>query len=245
MKLCRDLGAEVISADQDAAFSLPIDMSLGEGEPILPVAEDRELRDALSRYVVPAVSDARTVVERNLSSERLVENSTRDPLTGLWSRRAMTLGINRCKPGDCIAMVDLDFFKSVNDTLGHDAGDAVLSAFGSHLSAGTRDGDIVGRLGGEEFVILFPRTPLDEACAVMERLRSAWHDISPQGITFSAGVTLVREHAEPGTRAPQEALKEADALMYRAKALGRNRVLCAGGPDETDDRPDPTNTEET
>ncbi len=226
VSLCRQLGADVTTAEQDPGGSVPIDMSLGEGEPILPLTEDPELRDALARYLVPAISDARTVVERGLSSERLVENATRDQLTGLWSRRALTIAVNRCRPGDCIAMVDLDHFKTVNDTLGHEAGDTVLTAFGRHLQAGVRDRDVVGRLGGEEFVILFPSTPLGEACAALERLRATWPGASPQRVTFSAGATMVPAAPEPHEWAGQAAMRAADRLMYEAKASGRDRIAC-------------------
>jgi len=237
LKLCRELGAGVTTAELNDAGSVPIDMSLGEGDPILPVTDDQGVRDALARYLVPAVSDARTVVERGLSSARLVENATRDQLTGLWSRRALTIAVNRSRPGDCIALVDLDHFKDVNDSLGHEAGDAVLTAFGRHLQSGVRDRDIVGRLGGEEFVILFPLTPLDEACAALERLRGTWPSASPQGVTFSAGVAMVSPTTGPHEQAGQAALKAADTLMYLSKASGRDRISCRQTPPGTPTTP--------
>ena len=70
-----------------------------------------------------------------------------------------------------MALIDLDHFKNVNDTLGHDAGDTVLASFAAHLRAGVRDRDMVGRLGGEEFVVVFPATTIESAYDVLSRLR--------------------------------------------------------------------------
>lgn len=235
LKLCIALGAEVTSAEDDDGRALPIDLSLGEGDPLLPVSDDEGVRYALTRYLVPAVSDARTVVERGLSSERLVENATRDALTGLWSRRALSIAVNRSRPGDCIAMLDIDHFKAINDTLGHEAGDTVLVAFSAHLRAGVRTHDIVGRLGGEEFVILFPHTPIDEARSVLERLRQSWPAVSPQHVTFSAGLTVVPDLVGRHELAGQASLKVADELMYQAKSAGRDLII-AGTSALTEDR---------
>jgi hypothetical protein len=90
LTLCRALGADVATAD--APDSLPMDISLGEGEPLLPVTGDPRVRSLLSRYLVPAVSDARSIVESGLSSERLVQMATIDTLTGVWSRASLTYG---------------------------------------------------------------------------------------------------------------------------------------------------------
>jgi len=228
LDLCGALGASVIDAEQADADALPLDLSLGDSGPLLPVATSDPVRSAVTRFLTPAVSDARTVLDRNLRSERLVESATRDPLTGLWNRRALTMAVNRARPGDCIAMVDLDHFKQVNDTLGHDAGDTVLSAFGVHLRSRLRDRDVVGRLGGEEFVVVFPTTAIDEATAALDRLRETWRSASPQPVSFSAGVALVGDSATPVHMAGQVALQEADAAAYRAKSEGRDRVVVAG-----------------
>lgn len=76
--LCRELGAEVVPADSGVDNALPLDVSLGEGEPLPPATSDPQVADDIRRYLVPAVADARTVVERTLSSERLVESATRE-----------------------------------------------------------------------------------------------------------------------------------------------------------------------
>jgi diguanylate cyclase (GGDEF)-like protein len=220
--LCRSLGATIVPADRIDPDALPVDVSLDGEEPLVPASADGEVRLAVQRFVIPAVADARIVLERTLSSERLRERATRDPLTGLWNRRSLSLAIDRARPGDTIALIDLDHFKHVNDTLGHVAGDEVLVCFGEHLRGGVRDHDVVGRLGGEEFVVLLPRTGSDVACAVLDRLRLTWPAASPQNITFSAGVAHVQSD-EPG--AARAALELADARMYEAKAAGRNRIV--------------------
>ena len=228
--LCRALGAEVATADADLPDSVPIDISLGEGEPMLPVTSDPRVRTLLSRYLVPAVSDARSMVESRLSSERLVQMATMDTLTGVWSRASLTYAVNHMSRGDCVALIDLDHFKNINDTLGHDAGDTVLASFAAHLRAGVRDRDMVGRLGGEEFVVVFPATTIEGAYDVLSRLRASWQTSSPLPITFSAGIAGVTGLDGDSRSAGQTALKSADALMYAAKSAGRDRVECQQSP---------------
>jgi two-component system, cell cycle response regulator len=205
---------------------VPMDMSLGEGEPLLPVTSDPRVRALLTRYLVAAVSDARLVVERGRTSEQLVQMATIDVLTGVWSRRSLTLAINHARSGDCVALIDLDHFKAVNDTLGHDAGDTVLATFAAHLRAGVRDQDIVGRFGGEEFVVMFPATTPGTAYAILNRLRGSWLVSSLIPITFSAGIAVVAEGDRHHRLGGPIALKAADALMYEAKAAGRDRIRC-------------------
>lgn len=225
LALCRELGAEVALAEQDLPDSVPIDISLGEGEPLLPVTSDPRVLVMLTRYLVAAVSDARLVVERGRTSERLVQMATIDVLTGVWSRRSLTLAINHARSGDCVALIDLDHFKAVNDSLGHEAGDVVLSTFAAHLRAGVRDRDIVGRYGGEEFVVVFPATTPESASAVLGRLRVSWLASSLAPVTFSAGIAIVADSdGQEGPIGPI-AVRAADALMYEAKAAGRDRVF--------------------
>ena len=234
LNLCRALGADVATADADLPDSMPMDISLGEGEPLLPITGDPRVRSLLSRYLVPAVSDARSIVESGLSSERLVQMATIDMLTGVWSRASLTYAVNHMSQGDCVAMVDLDHFKSVNDTLGHDAGDTVLASFAGHLRSGVRDRDMVGRFGGEEFVVVFPATTIEGAYDVLRRLRASWQTASPLPITFSAGIAAVTGLDGDREPAGQSALKSADALMYAAKSAGRDRVECQQSPTPDD-----------
>lgn len=166
--------------------------------------------------------------------------STIDPLTGLSNRRhfmeqAHTVLQQASRYGHTVAlvMVDIDYFKKVNDTCGHAAGDALLKAFGSLLSQFMRQSDIVGRYGGEEFIFLLPQTSLDEARATMEKLRakieSSPVSVEGQDIAFTAsfGLCTCQPSAACDTQNTLESLiKCADCGLYQAKNQGRNRIIC-------------------
>lgn len=156
--------------------------------------------------------------------------ATRDPLTGCLNRRAFCERLDAewrrsTRNGGilCCVMADIDRFKSVNDTHGHAAGDAVLQGVAQILRDGVRASDIVSRFGGEEFCILLPDTPLDGAAAVAEKLRTmiAHGQIAGLMVTASFGVAAGASNMK-GT----EALVElADRALYAAKRSGRNRVI--------------------
>lgn len=159
--------------------------------------------------------------------------SLSDPLTDVGNRRrleqALALEVGRAaRTGDPLSLVmgDIDFFKRVNDTYGHDAGDKVLAAFGALLRRTTRLTDIVTRFGGEEFVVLMPHTDLPQAVQVAERVRCALAaqpiEPLPEAVTVSFGVATWAE-GENG----EALLQRADAAMYQAKQAGRNRVTAA------------------
>jgi diguanylate cyclase (GGDEF)-like protein len=172
---------------------------------------------------------------RNLHSE-LDQLATVDFLTGLPNRRRFMEQAEsemarsaRYKQPFAMAVLDIDFFKKVNDQYGHSAGDAVLKTFGAVCRETLRDSDFVGRIGGEEFAVLFPNTALPEAIKVLERLRSriaetavAIADNQTINITASFGVAIVSDHGDE--IAPLFQL--ADQALYEAKESGRNRV-CA------------------
>ena len=123
-------------------------------------------------------------------------------------------------------MIDIDHFKAVNDGFGHGVGDDVLRAIGAILSHGLRDTDLVGRVGGEEFMLILERTPIDVAAEACERIRRAiesfdWTSIQPRlAVTASIGVCAV---AAPC--ASRMVISQADSALYAAKAAGRNRVV--------------------
>ncbi len=126
-------------------------------------------------------------------------------------------------------MADLDFFKKLNDTYGHAAGDAVLRAFASLMLETLRQSDLVCRYGGEEFAFVFPESTLEEASSLAERFRAscAEHDIRLADgrlvrVTLSLGI------ADASACPLEEALKRADEALYEAKHQGRNRVVVAG-----------------
>ncbi len=164
-----------------------------------------------------------------------VDLALTDPLTGLHNRRFFEnhFDINfeqSKKQGKPFALMvlDIDHFKSVNDTYGHDIGDAVLKVFAQRLKKFTRESDFSCRFGGEEFVLLMPNTTLEEGFLMAERLRlkiaEEPFDVGlPQGplpITASVGVAAYEEPSD--TR--ESILKRADTALYRAKQEGRNRI---------------------
>lgn len=168
--------------------------------------------------------------------ETLLDQSTKDPLTGLANRgtalsefqNRFGLSLRYDRPLS-IVICDLDHFKQVNDTHGHGAGDFVLRAFSERLLATLREADLAGRIGGEEFIIVLPETDLSGARPFAERLRKAIAAMPvalPSGgltVTCSLGIS-------ERTAADQDAgqlLARADAALYQAKADGRNRV-CEG-----------------
>ncbi|AFK56197.1 sensor domain-containing diguanylate cyclase [Tistrella mobilis] len=163
---------------------------------------------------------------------RLDRDARTDPLTGLINRRGMDdvleLWRAEARPFAAIA-VDIDHFKQVNDSWGHEVGDAVLRRVGLILRQTARDTDLVCRTGGEEFLLLLPGLSSAAAVAVAERLRKAVarERIDPAGhVTVSAGVAVLPEDAtDIGA-----ALRLADEMLYEAKRAGRNRVVAAGSP---------------
>ena len=167
--------------------------------------------------------------------DRGIELSIIDPLTGLYNRRYMMDQLkqllDRSSQSDeslSIAAFDIDHFKRVNDTYGHDVGDVVLEEFARRLNENVRPTDIVCRPGGEEFLVIMPATPGDKACFAAERVRRSIADapfLVPEQdlhleITVSAGVAT-DEYSEQST---DTLLKQADDALYRAKKAGRNRV---------------------
>lgn len=160
----------------------------------------------------------------------LVRQAIRDPLTGVFSRRSgeETLELQftiakRSQAPLCIAFVDLDHFKSVNDGFGHEAGDCVLKSAATTISRHLRRGDMLVRWGGEEFVLILPNTDMVQARVVMARLRLAGFGLRPDGqaITASIGLSELKEENVDTWRALVEI---ADQRMYFAKGNGRNQV---------------------
>lgn len=164
-----------------------------------------------------------------------MEHAITDPLTGLHNRRYMeghlgTLVAQSVQSGRSLSVLvaDIDFFKKVNDTFGHDAGDNVLREFATRLRRNTRGIDLACRLGGEEFVIIMPDTDLTRALQVAERVRACIaadqfqvNADSMLAVTASVGVaTLERQEDTPETL-----FKRADLALYAAKREGRNRVV--------------------
>ncbi|MDP3713020.1 MAG: sensor domain-containing diguanylate cyclase [Mycobacteriales bacterium] len=179
--------------------------------------------DDFGEQVVHLLSQqAGTLLERLRNEGRLQVQARTDALTGLGNRRAFLDALDRLRPGGAVLFVDLDHFKTVNDTLGHAAGDEVLRDFATALKRSVRDGDCIARYGGEEFAVVLPSAAsVDMSAAaqvVVQRLRAAW-----QGpCTFSVGIATHRLGDAPSTT-----LARADQAVYTAKANGRNTLVLA------------------
>lgn len=155
-----------------------------------------------------------------------------DPLTGLLNRNAMeasavreTARARRHRYPLALLMMDLDRFKGVNDTFGHEAGDTVLRGFAGTAAANIRRDDVLGRFGGEEFLVLLPDSDHQQALQIAERIRAAVadtpanHEGTMIGVTVSIGVAVLE-----GDTTWEATLRAADAALYTAKGGGRNRV---------------------
>jgi two-component system, cell cycle response regulator len=203
------------------------------------------VNDVLPKPVDPEelVARVRTLIRQKRYTDFLRNNldhslelAVTDPLTGLHNRRFMTAQLGALvkratQGGDPVAalMVDIDHFKRINDTFGHDIGDEVLREFAVRLATNVRAVDLACRFGGEEFVVVMPDTKLDDAHRIAERLRrhiagSPFHLAGldePLTVTISVGVAATQGEGD----APDALLKRADEAVYEAKAGGRNQVV--------------------
>ncbi len=189
-----------------------------------PGSEMRLARFAELVGIAVANADART---------QLALRATTDPLTGVLNHRTFHERLERefanadgTGRGPAIILLDLDHFKDVNDTFGHQSGDRVLRTFARFVESRARLGDLVARIGGEEFALLLPGADLKTAARVADRLVSGYaeidHDDGVGNQTVSAGVADASLAA-----GPDELKRLADAALYRAKASGRNRSVVA------------------
>jgi two-component system cell cycle response regulator len=228
---------------------------LTRGLPILLIAEDAD-RPRVVRGLDLGVNDfimrpiernelaarVRTQIRRHRYAAELRQSVTQtlvlavtDELTGLYNRRYfdrhLSLMLEKAREQErdmAVMLIDMDFFKSVNDNHGHDIGDAVLKEFAQRLRRNIRGVDLPCRFGGEEFVVLMPDTDYRQAQGVAERVRMAvaergfdTPELRPLNVTCSVGVAL-NEHL---VDTPEMILKRADVALYRAKREGRNRVV--------------------
>jgi diguanylate cyclase (GGDEF)-like protein len=167
------------------------------------------------------------------ANQQLQDVASKDPLTGLYNRRFLTerldQEISRCKRYQtslALVMIDIDFFKRVNDTWGHAAGDEVLIKVSSYLRESLRESDVLARIGGEEFCLVLPSSSPNSSLAFLERLRHEISEISFEfdqqstQVTCSFGIAYLNSH----TANQHELMKAADQALYQAKASGRNLV---------------------
>jgi diguanylate cyclase (GGDEF)-like protein len=161
-------------------------------------------------------------------ADSLAVQATRDHLTGCLNRRAFDARLsdevhlaNRSARALSVLILDVDHFKDVNDTQGHLGGDRVLEHVAAVLTEGCRATDVLGRVGGDEFAIILPDTPLDTATALADRLRRQVRDL-PTPIPISLSIGAAQHSHETPTS--DDLLRVADAALYRAKKTGRDRV---------------------
>ena len=195
-----------------------------------PLSAKKPLVDAMSEQIMLALT--------NLNLQEILRGqSVRDSLTGLFNRRYMDESFGReisraQRIGSAlgIIMFDIDHFKNFNDTLGHDAGDAILRELGTFLLEQFRSEDIVCRFGGEEFIVILPGASLDNTRKRAESLRKAvkqldayHHGTLLNKITLSIGVASFPDHGEDA----EALLRAVDQALYRAKNEGRDQVVVA------------------
>ena len=211
------------------------------------LGRDVGLRVALLDYVVnvrPRLAEPQ-IIERS-ALETIEYRAVADALTGLHNRwyfdAALVREIERCRRYDArssLLLLDLDRFKAINDSYGHTVGDAVLRTVGTVIRRHLRSADVPCRLGGDEFAVLLSDTPVADAIAVAERIRSdaeasCHREISRElRLTFSAGVVAIGTDAAE----PDLLVDAADAALYQAKRSGGNRV--EGGLLVLEPAPDP------
>jgi two-component system cell cycle response regulator len=203
---------------------------------IVAARPGERLRQGMVDAVV-AIADVLALALSSANAFDVVEKkATTDGLTGVWNRRTLdektAEAVARCRRSGgplCVIMTDVDHFKSVNDTWGHATGDEVLKGVARSLQQGARTTDIVGRLGGEEFVVVCEATDLAGAAIVAERMRQALKALAfhtpkgPLSITSSFGVALLLPDDTDG----HSTLEAADKNLYKAKQAGRDRVVAA------------------
>jgi diguanylate cyclase (GGDEF)-like protein len=183
-----------------------------------------------------AVNERHRAMERLAHAlQELQEQASTDPLTGLFNRRHMWeflrrewIRARRGKSSLAMIMIDLDYFKRVNDTYGHSAGDRVLMEVADLLKTQIRASDIACRFGGEEFALVLSDASLAAVERRVDGLRDAIRRLAPRhrgvalgGITASFGVALFPDHASD----PESLLRAADEALYRAKNSGRDRYV--------------------
>ena len=229
---------EYILTNNDKIGAFPL---ISEDDEISGCIVARSTLDALSKrdisYLEQLTRQSAITINRANSYSKILQYATIDALTNLNNRRQFEhrLGqeiasAKRQNKPLCAMMIDIDFFKKVNDTYGHASGDAVLRGVASIIKSALRESDIPSRYGGEEFAVLLPFTHIDEAKIVGERLRKAVEtssipinnedtDVKSINVTISMGLAEFNSE-ETG----EELFERADKALYNAKESGRNRV---------------------
>lgn len=192
-------------------------------------AEEQPLIEYLANQIAITLDNA-------LTHEKVERLSIADGLTGLYNRRFLSVRLEeefskavRYEMPLSLLIMDVDFFKRVNDTFGHQVGDNALIAVAQVLQQSVRESDLVGRYGGEEFVVLLPHTGLEKALGVAEKIRLAVSETPVEGMGEHRLTISIGAAGFPDIRAAhmEELVRKADEALYRAKEGGRNRVVKA------------------
>ena len=209
---------------------------------VVRMAEESEARfDELEQRMISLQRENLDLIVKNRT---LSEVSTRDTLTGLYNRwyvlEKIDSEINRSlRHGSpmSVLMLDLDHFKRINDTYGHQVGDQVLQWVGKTLKESCRVYDVPGRYGGEEFCIVLPETKVGSTTAVADRIKAKMETTTLRigdatlNITASIGIAGVDSVPDEGVLSPAALLDRADRALYSAKHHGRNRIEFWNGPE--------------
>ncbi len=196
-------------------------------------AEQEKLKSQVP-FVNVYLRETAPVLETKRLMESLRDSTLRDPMTGLNNRRfleeyveTLVASVQRKRTNAAILMLDLDYFKMVNDTYGHDAGDAVLKALSTVLKQSVRSSDLVIRYGGEEFLIILIDSQGDAASNVAENIRAAVENLKVQvaGIVLQKTISIGIADFPTDSDTFWQAVKFADVALYQAKEQGRNRVV--------------------
>jgi len=222
-----ELPVLVVTGSGNAAIQAEIFQAGGNDFVVKPLVEEV----FLSRLRSMLLTKTRFALLRR-QSEEMQRMASQDILTGVYNRRYLVERANqflsdRKNHPAWVAVLDLDHFKTINDRFGHMTGDHVLQAVGSLFRRFFRDGDVIARSGGEEFVFLLKGRSREDCLADLEDLRRRIQDLRPSGLTLTASIGVVGTDDRPGIGF-EELIDEADRVMYRAKDLGRNSVVMAG-----------------
>ncbi len=232
-EVCTRLKANENTADIPVVF-LTASNSVEDEERGLEIGATDFIRKPISPKIVFA--RASNILNLQAATRKLVQLASTDPLTNAYNRRHFLEAGNaelhrsrRYKHPFTVLMLDIDHFKAVNDTYGHGIGDDALKETVVVIQEALRSEDTLGRIGGEEFAVIFPQTDKEGATLVAERIRESISEIvietpiDPLKFTMSIGVS--ENHADD--ESIEDALKRADSALYEAKENGRNQVVCA------------------